>query len=425
MGQEEKIANNGLMMKKRDSNMFRELRKNARFIWFVLFGFYFILSVYSCKQLESPSIQTPVEVPLGQKVKHDPFQAAISRFEAKLAQEVAEDSVGSISAGVIIGNDVVWANSFGWADIEKEIPADAETIYRTGSISKSFTAVLMMQMVGKGYFKLDDPVEKYFPKINDLADRPEHAEPITFRHLASHTSGLIREPKLKGAAAGPIAQWEDQILDSIPKTSYQSLPGEKYSYSNIGFGMLGLAVSRAVGKPFMDLIHEHIFDPLGMTSSFFILEDDHIPNLAMGYVVRGDGTVTADFPAQEHAGRGYKVPNGGIYSTVGDLSKFVAAMTGASSADIFSEETRLEILKRQTPEGRGNYGLGFLRGTDEDGFTLIGHGGSVAGYNAGMLFNPESKIGVVIFRNYNRGKTNLGRSIRDLLKELVASRTSQ
>jgi CubicO group peptidase (beta-lactamase class C family) len=404
--------------------MSREFRRSPGFIWFVLISLCFVLNFYSCKPPEPPSIPTPVEVTAGEKVKYDPFQAAISRFEAKLAQDVSEDSVGSLSAGVIVGNTVVWANGFGWADIEKQIPADAETVYRTGSISKSFTAVLMMQMVEKGYFKLDDPVEKYFPEVNNLGGRPEDAKPITFRHLASHTSGLIREPELKGAASGPISQWENKILASIPKTSYQSVPGEKFSYSNIGFGMLGLAVSRAVGKPFMDLIQEHIFDPLDMTSSFFVLTDEYVPRLSMGYVQRRDGTVDAAFPALEHAGRGYKVPNGGIYSTVGDLSKFVEAMTGASSIKIFSEKARQEILRRQTPEGGSGYGLGFFRQKDEDGFISIGHGGSVAGYNANMVFDPESKIGVVIFRNYNRGKTNLGSFTRELLKELVNSKTS-
>ena len=404
--------------------MFRKFPKNAWIAWLVLFGLWFVSHFYSCNPPEPPSIPTPVEVTAGEKVKHDPFQAAISRFEAKLAQDVAEDSMGSISAGVVVGNDVIWANGFGWADIEKQIPADAETVYRTGSISKSFTAVLMMKMVEKGYFELDDPVERYFPEIKNLADKPENAEPITFRHLASHTSGLIREPKLKGAASGPISQWEEKILASIPKTSYQSMPGEKFSYSNIGFGMLGLAVSRAAGKPFMDLIQEHVFDPLGMANSFFVLTDEYVPHLSMGYMQRRDGTVDAGFPAKEHAGRGYKVPNGGIYSTVGDLSKFVAAMTGTSSEKIFSEETRQEILKRQTPEGGSGYGLGFFRQKDEDGFISIGHGGSVAGYNANMVFDLESKIGVVIFRNYNRGKTDLGRSTRDLLKELVNSKIS-
>ncbi|NIM57934.1 MAG: serine hydrolase [Candidatus Aminicenantes bacterium] len=399
--------------------------KHKRFGWIALFSLCLVLNSNSCKQPERSTVLIAVEVTVGKEIKQNPFQAAISRFEAQLAQDVAEDGVGSISAGVVVGNDVVWAKGFGWADIEKQTPADEETIYRTGSISKSFTAVLMVQMVEKGYFKLDDPVEKYFPEINNLADRPEGAKPITFRHLASHTSGLSREPNLKDAASGPISQWEDKILASIPKTSYLSPPEERYSYSNIGFGILGLAVSRAVGKPFMDLVQEHIFSPLAMTSSFFILTENHIPHLAMGYVKRGDGTLNAEFPAKEHAGRGYKVPNGGIYSTVGDLAKFVAAMTGSSSARIFSEETRNEILSRQTPEGGGGYGLGFTIRTDEEGFTSAGHGGSVAGYNASMVFHPESKIGVVVFRNYNRGKTNLGRSTRDLLKELASAEASK
>ncbi len=388
---------------------------------FIFFLFILGLTFYSCLQPKQPIIPVPVEVAPGQKVKHDSFQAAISRFEAQLSQDVAKDGIGSISAGIVIGNKVVWANGFGWADIERQTPANAETIYRTGSISKSFTAVLMMLMIEEGYFKLDDPVEKYFPEIDNLADKPENGEPITFRLLASHTAGLIREPKLKGAATGPIGLWEDRILASIPETSYQSLPGEKYSYSNIGFGILGLAVSRAVGRPFMDLVEEYIFDPLGMRNSFFILSEKHLPHLAMGYVHGRDGSVNPDYPAKEHAGRGYKVPNGGIYSTVKDLLKFVAAMTGSLSPNIFSEGTRLELIKRQTPEEGGGYGLGFSIRTDEDGFTSIGHGGSVAGYNAGMVFDPESKIGVVIFRNYNRGKTNLGLSIRALLKELASS----
>jgi CubicO group peptidase (beta-lactamase class C family) len=369
-------------------------------------------------------MQVPIEVPREQKVKHDPFQAAISRFEAQLAKDVADDRIGSISAGIIVGNRIVWTKGFGWADIEGQRPGDADTIYRTGSISKSFTAALMMLMVEEGYFKLDDPVEKYFPEINNLAERPTNSESITFRHLASHTAGIVREPKLKGAASGPISLWENRILASIPKMSYQSLPGEKYSYSNIGFGILGLAVSRAVGRPFMDLMEEYIFEPLDMKNSFFILSEEHLLHLAMGYVHRRDGSVNPDFPALEHSGRGYKVPNGGIYSTVGDLLKFVAAMTGSLSPNIFTEGTRLELIKMQTPEGGSGYGLGFSIGTDEDGFTSIGHGGSVAGYNANMAFDPESKIGVVIFRNYNRGKTNLGRSIRDLLKELASSADS-
>jgi len=378
-----------------------------------------LLISFSLLHAQQATHKRPVEIIPSSIVKHTEFQSAIARFEARLARDAAEDGIGSISAGVVAGSDLIWAGGFGWADVEKQIPADAYTIYRTGSISKSFTAVLMAQMIEKELFELDDPVEDYFPEIRRLAERPADAEKITFRHLASHTAGLTREPRLEGAASGPIRGWEDKILASIPNTYYQARPGDEYSYSNIGFGMLGLAVSRAAGTSFMFLIEENIFSPLEMNSSFFILEPQHIPHLATGYVKRRDDTVDAYNPAVEHAGRGYKVPNGGIYSTVGDLAKFIAAMTGASKVKIFSEMTLREILKQQTPEGGSGYGLGFSISIDDDGFTTIGHGGSVAGYNAHIRFELESKTGVVILRNYNGGKTNLGRTCSALLKELV------
>lgn len=209
------------------------LSRIKKYSWFYVLSLIcvcFFLNSYSCRQqTQVPAVEKPVEVDIGQKVKHTPFQAAVSRFEFQLAQDVAEDGIGSISAGVVVENKVVWSKGFGWADVERQIPAHSKTVFRTGSISKSFTAVLMMKMIEEGYFELDDPVEKYFPEIRDLQKKPEESEPITFRQLASHTAGLEREPKLKGAAAGPISQWEDKILASIPNTFYRSLPGEMYS----------------------------------------------------------------------------------------------------------------------------------------------------------------------------------------------------
>lgn len=113
----------------------------------------------------------------------------------------------------------------------------------------------------------------------------------------------------------------------------------------------------------------------------------------------------------EHFGRGYKVPNGGIYSTVGDLARFGAAMMGAGDVRILSEESRREMLTPQAPaEG---YGLGFSI-DGEGGVTVVGHGGSVAGYNASLAFDPESGLGVAMLRT-----TGYDPPVRDLLVELV------
>ena len=175
------------------------------------------------------------------------FDNALERFGIQLAEGVTADSIGAISAGVVVGDQVIWGRGFGWSDRERQIPADVETIYRIGSISKSFTAVLMVHLAERGTLELDDPVEKYLPVIEHLSERPEGTEPITLRQLASHTAGLIREPQLGRAAAGPIEAWEDKIIASIPTTSFQDPPGVRYSYSNIGFGILGLTISRAAG----------------------------------------------------------------------------------------------------------------------------------------------------------------------------------
>ncbi len=346
--------------------------------------------------------------------------AAIARFARRIATDVEQDDVGAITAGVFIGGEIVWAQGFGRADRDGQIAADANTIYRVGSISKSFTALLMAQLAARTGLDIDRPLSDYLPEAKRLAGGPDTLAAVTLRRLASHTAGLIREPELPRAAAGPIALWEDKIVASIPTTAFLAGPGERYSYSNIGFGMLGLAISRAARRPFMDLVTEYIVEPLEMKQTVFVMTPELYPHLAVGYSTSGDGTISSAFPALEHWGRGYKVPNGGIYSTVGDLATFAGAIMGTSAVEILPAEWRREMMSVQTPESpTAGYGLGLALRTGESGVRLVGHGGGVAGYNAYLVFDPTSKVGVVLLRNYNRGNTNLGRSADMLLEELV------
>lgn len=349
------------------------------------------------------------------------WDAALESFALALAADVETDRVGGIAAGVVVDGDLVWARGFGISDRSEGAPMRASVISRTGSISKSVTAVLMMTLVDDGVIALDDAVEDYMPEVRGFTDARPGTEPITFRQMASHTAGLIREPRWPESVVGPIEMWEDRILQSIPLTAFDTVPGARYQYSNIGFGTLGLALSRAAGRPFMEMVEERIFTPLGMTGSVFVL-GELASRVATGYANRRDGTIDAEQPAREHAGRGYKVPNGGVYSTLADLGRFMGAMSGVPGLDILSEESRIEALTIQTPEDptRG-YGLGFSVRIDEQGRVVAGHGGSVAGYTANIQFDPDARIGVVLLRNYNAGQTNLGgvaaamvRLLRDL-----------
>jgi CubicO group peptidase (beta-lactamase class C family) len=351
-------------------------------------------------------------------VAQDTWDTVLEAFASQLSADVEADAVGGIVAGVMVDGDLVWARAFGLADRDQGIPMGTASISRTGSISKSITAVLMMRLVDGGVVGLDDPVEDYLPEIGLIQDLRTEAPAVTFRHLASHTAGIIREPELEDAAAGPIGHWEDKVVASLAATRYDSVPGTRYRYSNIGFGTLGLALSRAAGRSFIDLVEEEIFAPLGMTGSTFVIGDLE-PRLARGYVNRRDGAVDAEQPAVEHQGRGYKVPNGGVYSTVADLGRFMGALSGVPGLSILTEESRREILRVQTPEdsSRG-YGLGFSLQIDSAGRAIASHGGSVAGYTAHMAFDPDARIGAVLLRNYQRGATNLGSSTHALVRAL-------
>ncbi|MBI3111558.1 MAG: beta-lactamase family protein [Ignavibacteriales bacterium] len=359
------------------------------------------------------------------QAQHSPFESAIARFEAKLSADVANDSLGAITAGVFVGNKVVWKKGFGWADPANRIPADGETIYRIGSISKSMTAVLMVQMINKKYFSLDDPIERFLPEIK-LLQLPPGSKPITFRLLATHTGGFAQEPDLPDAAAGPIETWEQKIIASIPTITFIAKPGEKYSYSNFGYGVLGLAVSRAAKRPFMDLMHEFVFTPLGMKNSAFILTPAMKVQMSVGYANEQASPIGPVKPAYEHAGRGYKVPPGGVYSTVEDLAKFAMSQMGLLPLPSFGPNELAEIQTRHARSNQNaSYGLGFSISDAEPGMVIVGHGGSVAGYSANLVFEPAEKIGIVLLRNYNRGSTNLGQAARALLKELVTVRRQE
>jgi CubicO group peptidase (beta-lactamase class C family) len=228
---------------------------------------------------------------------------------------------------------------------------------------------------------------------------------------------LIREPSLPGAAAGPIGQWEAKVLASIPTTRFDTVPGARFSYSNIGFAVLGLAISRAAKAPYIDLVTDGIFKPLGMRSSTFIIDDRLRPKLAVGYSELAPG-----LPDREHDGRGYKVPNGGIYTTVGDLTHYIAMFEGLRGDSVLSAKSRAEMMRVQTPEDpRSGYGFGLFVETTAGGHRMINHGGGVAGYTTYFIFDPDAQIGVILLRNYERGQTDLAEAAHKVLADLVAA----
>jgi CubicO group peptidase (beta-lactamase class C family) len=340
------------------------------------------------------------------------FESLITEFSREVNTALQNDALnGSLSVAIIKNDKVIWLGAFGYADHDNNRLADTTTIYRLGSITKTFTAILLMQLVEEGKIKLDDPIEQYVPEIKNL-DGYKLNGPLTFRELASHTAGLAREPNVKGADIGPVGKWENKLISCIPYTSFNSKPGQQFLYSNMGYAILGLALERVTGVPYMKMIQDRILTPLHMEDTFFELPANKNGRLAGG-MENEKGTVNTALPLSELKGRGYRVPNGALFSTPKDLAKFLISLMGVSP--VISKSSIAEM--QQVPIGGHNYGLGLMLNRNA-GQNIIGHDGSVPGYTSEYAIDQDSGYAVILMRNYNVGSINLVRTAYALLKQL-------
>ena len=353
----------------------------------------------------------------------------IETADSLVSAEFAKDSIGSITVGVIEGSQLVWTRSVGFADMKTHRLASRSTVYRIGSITKPFTAVMLMQLAAAGRVQLSDPVERYLPEVKQIADRPPGASPFTFLQLATMTAGLAEEPAEAGPFwTGPVAAWENTLLTALPHTSYLSVPGTEYSYSNIGYALLGAALERVAGQPYVEWERSHVFKPLGMDRTRFEIDPTIASDVAVGYEVNADGTLDDHTATQEaRDGRGYKVPNGAIFTTVDDLARFVAFELSRGPDSVLARsvlDDAFEGLVATDRDLETGYGLGFMA-KSRDGYAFLGHNGSVAGYRACMYYDRGMKVGVVVFRNVGGGKQNADRLAVDILSQLAAKKRAE
>jgi CubicO group peptidase (beta-lactamase class C family) len=305
-----------------------------------------------------------------------------------------------LSIGVVSRDRLIWSRHFGYAEAETKRAADNDTAFRIGSITKQFTALALLQLVEQGKMQLTDPLEKHVPEIKQVTGLAAGSDPITLLQVASMRSGLAREPGCQNHSVGPVSGWQQKVLSCLPSTAYANVPGTTYLYSNIGYASLGLAIERAGGEPFIDQVSKRITAPLKMTRTAMEPTDAIRRNLAHGYQ-RREGTASRENPDRELDGRGYRVPNGALFSTINDLARFVTWELGASSTTLIKKETQDANYERSwpiAPNTTSSYGVGF-QVTVRGDIKMLGHGGSTAGYLSAALFHRGSGLGVIVLRN--------------------------
>ena len=326
------------------------------------------------------------------------IQAALTLAGEQIEQERKRRHVPGISAGVVYDQELIWTQGYGQANLDTGAAADANTIYRVASISKLFTATMLMQLRDAGRLQLDDPVEKYLPEFK-VSSPFVDARPLTFRQLVSHGSGLTREGGHTGWQSMDMPTIET-LLELASQAEMRLPTMTEPKYSNLAIAILGHALQRIAGMPYTTWINERIIGPLGMTSSGFDRAALAQDKFAQGY---HRDEARQPFPSKHWDEQGFK-PAGGLYSTVNDIARFMSLQFReglAGGAQVLGSSTLREMHQPiiVTPDFESGYGVGWgIR--RQTGYKVIGHSGGLPGYTTNITLVPPLKLGVIIFTNY-------------------------
>jgi CubicO group peptidase (beta-lactamase class C family) len=310
-------------------------------------------------------------------------EAALKARMEQVAQSYTPGNAYMGTALVVNGDKVLLDKGYGMADLEWGNANAPDVKFRLGSLTKQFTAALVLLLQEDGKLNIDDPVSKYLPET------PKTWEKITLAELLGHTSGIPNFTDLKEfgvwrmsphTVEEELAFFKDKPLDFEP--------GSKFAYSNSNFEVLGAVIEKVSGKKYVDELQERILTPLGMKDSGLDTDELILPRRAQGYMQGKDGLQLARSESMS-------VPwaAGSMYSTTGDLLKWERGLFGGKVLNADS-------LKRMTTPGKGDYGLGVFI-ADKDGVKVVRHGGGIEGFNTYLAYVPEKKIAVVVLANVN------------------------
>ncbi len=304
-------------------------------------------------------------------------------------EELQKQHIPGAAVAVLRDGRPVKVRGYGLANVEHQVPATAESVFKIGSISKQFIAAGILVLVGDGKLSLDHSIARY------LEDAPAAWKPITLRQLLSHTSGILREgPAFEGLRAKP----DIEVIRSAYSRPLVFTPGEKYQYCNVCYFALAEVITRVGGSPWPAFLEERIFRPLSMsntrTTSFFEI----VPHRSGGYQWRDGAWRNADLLVAVR-------PSGALLSTVLDLAKWDAALSTDRPLGAAIKEqmwTPIRLNSGQTYD----YGFGWTIGRLQD-HRYVGHGGSLTGFRSHYLRFAESKLSVVILTNEDAARPNV------------------
>jgi CubicO group peptidase (beta-lactamase class C family) len=308
-----------------------------------------------------------------------------SRVDQYVQDSIRQQRIPGLALAVMGDGQIIKAKGYGLSNIELNVPVSPQTIFQSGSVGKQFTATAIMMLVEEGKVGLEDKLTKYFPTA------PASWNTFTVRNLLTHTSGL-KEYTEKGFDYRRDYKEED-LLKMVQSLPFDFAPGDKWSYSNSGYMLLGILIRKVTGQFYGDFLQERIFKPLGMTTTRIISEEDIVPNRAAGYRLVKGAVKNQEWVAPSLN----TTADGALYFTVLDLAKWDAAL--------YTEKLikRSSLDQMWTPVKLNNgkthpYGFGW-RVHEMNGHRLIEHGGSWQGFTTGISRYVDDRLTVVALCN--------------------------
>lgn len=326
-----------------------------------------------------------------------------ARLDAALETFVAEDGVPGIAVGVVDEGQVVYTGGFGLMDVtapDRRVTAD--TVFHLASVTKTFVAAAVMQLVERGRISLEAPVTRYLPYFR-LAD--VRAAGITVRHLLMHTSGLPDVQDYGWERPEHDAGALERYVRSLSPTTLRTAPGTTYAYSNMAFEVLGDVIAKVSGRPFEDYVHAEILEPLRMTSSTLLYEGVPRQAWAVGHTRADDGRVIArtTYPYNRaHA------PSSTLHASAVDMTRWMLVLLNGGQLDgrrILQASTITEMWTPAIDAREGRIGLTWLA-LEVLGEQLTWHGGADIGFRARVMLLPRRNSGIVVLANSDRVNTN-------------------
>ena len=332
-------------------------------------------------------------------------RALVHYVDSVATAAVAEHRTAGVSVAVVKNGRTVLAKGYGFADLENDVPATPETVYRIGSITKQFTSAAIMRLVEQGKLSLDDTLQKFLPNF------PTQGNRVTVRHLLTHTSGIKSYTSL-GAKWARVIRLDlapDSVVALFANEPFDFKPGDAWRYDNSGYFLLGMIIEKLSGKPYGQYLKDEFFTPLGLGSTIYCDQAPLIRHRAQGYATRPGGELINAEPlsmTQPYAA-------GSLCSTVNDLVAWTLAL---SSGKVVSPAS----YKLMTTPGTLNDGkpltYGFGLGVGElGGHRQVSHNGGINGFISELHHYPDDSLITVVL-------TNTGALTAVLLERLIARR---